>query len=532
MLPDLLHLLPLIVVVATGLIVLTLDLFARPGHKAYLGWLTAVGFVLAGFAAYWVWRVGEVDFSTPYIGSMLVVNPFGMFWTVVILLAALLSVLISVDHMREQGAESGEYYALLAFSVAGMLTVVTAADLFTLFVGIELMSMAVYVLVGKKRSSPFGVEAALKYFIMGAVGSALLLYGIALTYGVTGTTSMAEAGRVLVLHPPGADNLIPVAAMLLILAGFAFKIAAVPFHMWTPDAYEGAPTPVTAFMAAAVKVTSFAGLLRVLLLAFDSQGFRALSLPWETAVAALAAVTMTVGNLIALHQDNVKRMLAYSGVAHAGYLLMAFLAMERFAPEGQAAFAVPTGGLFYYLLVYAVANVGAFGVISLLGAKGEEDMDVSRFAGLARRRPLLAASLTVFLLSLAGIPPTAGFLGKWFVFGDVLRVDDGRYLWIVVLAVLNSLVSVYYYLRPTVLMYFHGVPERPAPLYRSVAAWVAIAAAVLLTLHAGLFPARYLNISRRAARTTVPKAARVLWSQPAPAAADSAAAPLVVRREP
>ena len=515
MLHDLLHLAPLLIVVVTGFLVLTLDLFTRTPSRTYLGWLSAVGLVLAGGAAYLLWGQGEVALATPYIASMLSVGPFSTFWTAVIVLSALLAVLISIDHMREQGAESAEFYALLLFAVAGMLTVVLAIDFFTLFIGIELMSLAVYVLVGKKRGSRLGVESALKYFIMGAVGSALLLYGIALMYGATGTTSLSGIGHALLAHPPGPGHLLPYASLLLVLAGFGFKVAAVPFHMWTPDAYEGAPTPVTAFMAAAVKVASFAGLLRVLLLAFDSAGFRSLPLPWEQAVAVLAAVTMTVGNLIALHQENVKRILAYSSVAHAGYLLLALLAMDRFAPAGQANFQVPSAGLFYYLLVYAVANLGAFGVLSLLGAQGREDTSLGALAGLGRRRPLLAVALTICLLSLAGIPPTAGFLGKWFVFRDVLLVGEGQYLWLVVLAVLNSVVSVYYYLRPTVAMYFHEPAAQPAPIYRSVAAWIAIAFAVLMTLHAGILPSRYVEVSQRAARTTVPKATRVLWAQPA-----------------
>ncbi len=502
---DLLHLLPLLVVVTTGLVVLTADLFVPPRFsRRFMGWMTGTGFLLAGVASYGIWRQGVVPLETSYIASMFAIGPFGSFWTMLILVCGLLSVLVSLDHLREQSLESGEYYALLSFSMAGMITVVTAIDFFTLFIGIELMSLAVYVLVGKKRSSHLGAESALKYFIMGAIGSAVLLYGISLIYGAAGTTYLPGIARALTARPPGPDNLLPYASLLLVLVGFGFKIAAVPFHMWTPDVYQGAPTPVTGFMAAAVKVTSFAGFVRVLFVAYDAEGFRSLPLPWEDAIAILAAVTMTVGNLVALHQDNVKRMLAYSSVAHAGYVLIAFLAYEHFEPSGQAAFAVPSGSLFFYLLVYAVTNVGAFGVLALLGARGNEDLSVTKLAGLGRRRPLLAAALTVLLFSLAGIPPTAGFLGKWFVFRDALRVGDGQYLWLVILAVLNSVVSVYYYLRPTVLMYFHEPDDRPAPLYRSVAAWVAIAVTALMVLHAGIMPDRYVRASLQAAKNTVP----------------------------
>jgi NADH-quinone oxidoreductase subunit N len=452
------------------------------------------------------------------------VNTFGLFWTVVVVLSALLTVLISVDHMRAQGAAHGEYYALLSFAAAGMITIALAADLIVLFIGIEMMSLSVYVLAGIKRVSPYGAEAALKYFVMGAVSSAILLYGIALLYGAGGTTNLAALGAHFAQHPPTAANLIPYAALLLLIAGFGFKVAAVPFHLWTPDAYEGAPTPVTAFMAAGVKAASFAAFFRVLLMVFDGDGFRAMALPWEQAVVVLAVLTMTVGNLIALNQDNVKRMLAYSSIAHAGYLLLAFLPVEHFAlagagggVDGGARFAVPSSALFYYLFVYAVANLGAFGVIALLGAKGEEDANLGRLSGLARRRPVAAVVLTICLLSLAGIPPTAGFVGKWVLFRDVLKVGDGQYLWLVIVAVLNSLVSVYYYLRPTVAMYFHPTPSPRPALLRTTAGMLAVVLAALITLHAGILPGRYLNAARKAAAGTVPEAARLVLQKAADA---------------
>jgi NADH-quinone oxidoreductase subunit N len=391
--------------------------------------------------------------------GMFLHDGFTVFFTLLFCAVAAVAVLQSWDYVRRTRINHGEFYALMLAATLGMILMAASNDLITIFLGLELMSLALYILVGFRRGRLDSSEAALKYFLLGAFASGFLLYGIALLYGATGTTNL---GRMAIFlgDSPMLGNPLLLAGGLLVLAGFAFKVAAVPFHMWTPDAYEGAPTTVTGFMSAGAKAAGFAALLRLVLVALPQ-----LQADWRPLMTWIAILTMSVGNVTALLQNNVKRMLAYSSIAHAGYLLIAVIA------GGQAGGAAA----MVYLAIYSLMNLGAFGVLAMLGREQEERVMISDLAGLGQRHPALALAMTVFMLSLGGIPPTAGFMGKVYVFG--VAVDAGL-VPLVIVGVLNSVVSIYYYLRVTVVMYMREPQGEPVEV-----AWTAPAAlATLVTL--------------------------------------------------
>ncbi len=400
-------------------------------------------------------------------GGMFVHDGFTVFFTLLFCAIGAVAVLLSWDFVKRTRINLAEYYALLLTATLGMILMAASNDLITIFLGLELMSLSLYVLVGFRRSRLESNEAALKYFLLGAFASGFFLYGIALLYGATGTTNLARMAEFLASTPLRADPLF-VAGGLLLLTGFAFKVAAVPFHMWTPDAYEGAPTSVTAFMSAGAKAAGFAALLRV--------GMRALGgVPgeWLPVLSAVAMITMTVGNVTALLQTNLKRMLAYSSIAHAGYVLVAVAAG---GPDGASA-------ALFYLAVYSFMNLGAFGVLTILGRGGQERVLLSDVAGLGFRQPLLGLALTIFLISLGGIPPTAGFMGKVYIFGTALKAG---LLPLVIVGVLNSVVSVYYYLRVTVALYMEEPVGEAVEVAWALPARLALALAVVVTLWFGV----------------------------------------------
>jgi NADH-quinone oxidoreductase subunit N len=378
---------------------------------------------------------------------------------------------MSVDDPGGAEVGSGEYYALALFSTAGMVAMAAANDLVVIFLALEVMSIGVYVLAGVRRNETRSSEAALKYFLLGAFAAGFLLFGIALIYGATGTTRL-EAIAARVASGVGEPSQFVLLGAGLLLVGFAFKVAAVPFHVWTPDVYEGAPTPITALMAVGVKAAAFAALVRVF-----GATFGHLAGEWKGLLWAIAAATMTVGNLLAISQKNVKRMLAYSSIAHAGYALIGLVAGT--AEAGSA--------LLFYLLAYAAMNLGAFAVVVALGRVGEPNEEISCYAGLAGRRPLLAAAMAVFLLSLAGVPPLAGFAAKFYVFGAAVQAG---YVGLAVVGVLNSLVSAYYYLWVIVQMYMYEGEVEPVPLrerpYLATTIGLAFAATVLFGIFPGL----------------------------------------------
>ncbi len=432
-----LALLPEIILCAAGLVVLLVVAWRHrtPWDLRLAGQLSAVGVLGASAALAWLW---VNDAQPTVLPVMVALDNFRFAASGLILLATLGTILLSVHYLEREELLWPEFFPLLLFAAAGMLWLAGADDMIVLFLGLEVMSVAVYVLAGFNRRSPWSAEAALKYFLIGAFASAFLLYGIALTYGATGTTSMTAAGAAL---GRGALPVMGTIGLALFLIGFGFKVAAAPFHMWTPDVYDGAPTPVTGFMATGVKVAGFAALARVLVVMYGA------SRPaWMPVVSGLAVASMVVGNLVALHQRSLKRMLAYSSIAHAGYLLAALL-----PGTGNGAAATLT-----YLLAYALTTLAAFGILATLGRDGERDVTLDTIAGLAARRPWLAAGLAVCMLSLLGFPGTAGFIGKWQI---LIALVGQNHFGIAVLLVLTSIVSAGYYLPVIMASYMRPVPE-------------------------------------------------------------------------
>jgi NADH-quinone oxidoreductase subunit N len=398
-----------------------------------------------------------------------------VFFNVTICAIGLLTVLISTGTAERDRLPTGEYYALVMFSLSGMMLMGSTRDLLVIFLALEIMSLGVYVLTAIKRTSAAGAEAAFKYFVLGAFSSAFFLYGIAFAYAVTGTTMLDEIG----LRVAGASldpGLLVYLAMGFLLVGFAFKVSAVPFHMWTPDAYQGAPTLVTGFMSTGIKAAAFAGFVRVFLTALEP-----IRLDWLPVLSAIAGVTMIVGTIVGVAQNSVKRMLAYSSIAHAGYLLVGLAAANT---AGKAA-------ILFYLVAYGLTNLGAFGVLAALSTSDRPHDDVRDFAGLGNQRPGLAALLTVFLLSLAGFPPTVGFVAKWYIFTAAVQEN---LIALAVLGVLTSVISVFFYLRIVVQMYMSDETAPARPLVPRVA-MAGMLIALVAVFYLGVLPGRLLSIA-------------------------------------
>ena len=479
---DLRPIAPAAIVAVTGLVVLLAQAFTPKGRSSPSAALSLVG-LAAALGSVWLLATGPGRNSV--MAGAVTADVFSLFFHALVLGVAAVTVLLSPSYLRACGIERGEYYALLLFSVVGMLGLVSSLELVSLFVALEIMSIALYGMAGLHRGRPQSQESALKYFVTGAFASAFFLYGIALLYGASGSTSLEKVARAMGMLTPST---LPLAILgtALLLVGFGFKVASVPFHMWAPDVYEGAPTTVTAFMSAGVKAAAFGALLRV----FDS-ALPALASQWQPLVAVLAIVTMVVGNLAALAQPNLKRMLAYSSIAHAGYLLTAFVAAPGLAGEA----------MLFYLVAYAAVNLGAFGTIAALTRDGREPLALRDVAGLAERRPALAAALSVFLVSLTGIPVTAGFVGKFYLFNAAVAAG-----WVVLalVGVVMSVVSAYYYLRVVVAMYMSEPAGEDAWSAVSPASAFALAVSAALTLLLGVWPAPLLALARTAARSLMP----------------------------
>jgi NADH-quinone oxidoreductase subunit N len=408
-------------------------------------------------------------------GGMFVHDGLTVFFTLLLCSIAVVGVLLSWDFVRRIRMHLSEYYALLLFSTIGMITMAASNDLVTIFLGLELMSLPLYVLVGIRRGHLESNEASLKYFLLGAFASGFLLYGIALLFGATGTTNLTRMAAFLGESPLSGNPLFWVGT-LLVLVGFGFKVSVVPFHMWTPDAYEGAPTIVTAFMSTGVKAAAFAAFVRVFLAPLEP-----LKDQWVPVLAVIAGATMILGTVVGVVQTNVKRMLAYSSIAHAGYLLLGLIATTA---TGKAA-------VLFYLLSYAVTNLGALGIVALLGTPQHEHDELRDFAGLWKSRPGLAGLMTVFLLSLGGFPPTAGFIGKWYIFAAA--VERGYY-WLAIIGVLTSVVSVFFYLRIVVMMYMTEGSDAARPRVPAVAV-AGLAMATLAVLYLGVLPTRLIDLA-------------------------------------
>jgi NADH-quinone oxidoreductase subunit N len=473
---DFAAIIPIVIVALSATAALLAEAFRQPGERMPIGGLGLIGLTGAAVASVFLWDRDATGF-----GAVRADN-FALFLNLILCAVGILTILLSGSAIEQEGLPPGEYFSLMLFSISGMMLMGAATDLLVIFLALEVLSLGVYVLTGLRRTSAAGAEAAFKYFLLGAFSSAFFLYGIAFTFIIAGTTELGQVGRAVAAE--SMDPGIPVAlAAGLMLVGFGFKVSAVPFHMWTPDAYEGAPTVVTGFMSTGVKAAAFAAFLRVFLSALEPMREQ-----WIPIVWGIAALTMILGTVVGVVQSNVKRMLAYSSIAHAGYLLVGMVAAND---AGKAA-------ILFYLLAYAVTNLGAFGVIALLGTANRPHDTLNDFAGLWNRRPALAAVMTVFLLSLGGLPPTAGFIGKWYIFSAAV---EGSYYWLAIIGVLTSVVSVFFYLRIVVMMYMTEGPEDAAarPLSRPGIAALAIALAGVVYL--GVLPARVLDIALDSIRT-------------------------------
>jgi len=460
-------------VVAMALLII--NVFVPSEQKGYLGYLSIAGILVTAYLSYSGWGVPEQGFR----GSVVLDN-FSHFFNLIFLVSTGLTILISDQYMKREDCNQGELYPLILFATVGMMLMASGTDLMTIFLGLEVMSVSLYVLAGFARKNIRSNEAGLKYFLLGAFSTGFLLYGMALLYGATGTTKIAKIAGFISQNGLNSNNLMLLVGMLLVAVGFSFKIAAAPFHVWTPDVYEGAPTPMTAFMSAGPKAAGFAAFLRVFLIALP-----ALKADWTQLLWVLAVLTMTVGNITAIYQQNVKRMLAYSSIAHAGYALVGFVAANE----------VGISGILFYMLTYAFMNIGAFAVIVLVGKKGEQNNNLEDYAGLASKHPILALVMAIFLFSLAGIPPTAGFIGKFYLFSGALQAG---YLWLAIIGVLNSAASVYYYLRVMVFMYMKQPVEDFGWAKVTPAIFVSIVISIVGVLGLGVVPGFVLKLAQMA----------------------------------
>ncbi len=463
-------LVPIVIVALSAIAAMLAEAFRHEGERMPIAGLGLIGLVGAAIASGSLWN------SDAHSLGVVRSDNFALFINLILCVVGVLTMLFSNELIEREHIPPGEYYALTLFAICGMMMMAAATDLLVIFIALEILSLAVYVLTGIRRESAAGAEAAFKYFLLGAFSSAFFLYGVAFAFALSGSTRIDVIGEELSKHASGSPGTVALFALGLLAVGFAFKVSAVPFHMWTPDAYEGAPTIVTAFMSTGVKAAAFAAFVRVFLSTFEP-----LQAQWIPVLSVIAAATMIVGTVVGVVQTNVKRMLAYSSVAHAGYLLLGIVSANS---AGKAA-------ILFYLLAYAVTNLGALGIVALLGSEQSEHDELRDFAGLWRSRPGLAGLMTIFLLSLGGIPPTAGFIGKWYIFSAALQ--EGHY-WLAIIGVLTSVVSVFFYLRIVVMMYMTDGTEVVRPRV-PVAAVVGLALATLAVFYLGILPTRVLDLA-------------------------------------
>ncbi len=424
-----------------------------------------------------VWTQGQAAMGVPILAGMFVLDSYALYWKILFLIATALTVFLSVKFIEEGGYRAGEYYSLLLLATTGMMLMVSGFNLLSIWISLELMALSSYILVGYFKYERRSNEASLKYFVLGALSSGILLYGISLLYGATNTLALPELSRSLSTAVLNGD-LLSAVGWVLLAVGLFFKISAAPFHVWTPDVYVGAPTPVTGYLAVASKAASFAILVRIFY-----QGLAPLVIDWQIVVAAVASLSMIWGNIAALTQTNVKRMLAYSSIAHAGYILMGVLAASE------------TGlwALMFYLLAYSFFTLGAFGTVVLLERREYAGETLSDYAGLARRAPFLAACMLIFLLALTGLPPTGGFLGKVYLFAAAV---EAGWTWVALIGVLTSAISLYYYMAVVVQMYFKDAEETsPIPL-RAPGLVAAIGFCAVVTVILGLLPGIFVDLAK------------------------------------
>jgi NADH-quinone oxidoreductase subunit N len=461
---------PLITLSVAGLLLLLIDAFSIKGSKkGYFHQISLVAIVIGIIQTIFLWNRQGTDFS-----GMVYVNNYSFFFYMVFLIGTGISIIFSVKYLEEYKKNYGEYYALMLFSAVGMMLMAAGGNLVIIFLGLEILSIPIYILAGLFREDAKSNEAALKYLLLGGFSSAFLLFGIAMLYGGTGTFSLPELAKLI---QAGGMNALTYLGLGLLIVGFGFKISLAPFHMWTPDVYEGAPTSITAFMSVGTKAAAFAAFLRILLIVFPS-----VKMEWDMLLWVVAVATMTIGNLTALAQTNIKRMLAYSSIAHAGYILVGVIAGNELGAIG----------ILYYLLAYTLMNLGAFGVIILVSRKKDNYLNIYDYSGLGFQYPGLAAVMSVFMFALVGMPPTAGFIGKFYIFSAAVQAG---YIWLVIIGVINSLISVYYYLRITVIMYMKPAEADLGPVETTAMVNATLVLSALAVLLLGIFPGTIFNLA-------------------------------------
>lgn len=474
---EMLRFLPEIILTVTGTLLMVIEPVAGRRWSKMYGHISILGLAAALAAAVFAYQTPGPAFS-----GMLMADGFAAFFRVLVIGVGILTVLASYRYLEREGVDTGEYYALILFSVTGQCVMVTASDLIMIFIGLEISSIATYVLAGYLRDDKRANEASLKYFLLGSFATAFLLYGIAWIYGLTGSTNLAAIRGVLSSRDIAPSAMLVGFSTALMFVGLGFKVSSAPFQIWAPDVYQGSPTPVTAFMSAGPKAAAFAVFLRIFMTAFEPMGSG-----WEPLVWLSALLSMTIGNFAALTQSNIKRLLAYSSIAHAGYVLVAIAARSQ----------TGTAAAMFYLAAYALMNIGAFAVVAHLSGKGERFVSVDDFAGLAARQPFTAALLSVFLLSLIGVPLTGGFFGKFYIFRAALQ---SNLIWLTVLGLLNSAVAAYYYLRILVVMYMREPSEAATnaePLNAGMK--LALVLPAVGTFVLGIFPSLILEFAGKSA---------------------------------
>lgn len=467
---------PMLCVGLAGLVVLLAEAFRGKNEKMPIGGLAIIGLLGAGVASILLWNSNAESFNA------VTADNFGLFVNLVIVVVGVLTVMFSAQTVERDRLPAGEFYAILLFAVFGMMLMGQATDLLVIFLALETMSIAVYILTGMRRDQQQSSEAAFKYFLLGAFASSFFLYGIAFLYGVTGTTNIERLSTAIAAQSMSGNPMILLGTGLLIV-GFAFKIAAVPFHMWSPDAYEGAPTVVTGFMSTGVKAAAMAAFVRVFL-----KGLDPMIADWAPVLWWMAAATMVIGTVVGVAQTSLKRMLAYSSIAHGGYLLAGLVAGND----------VGKGAILFYLAAYALTNLGAFGVIAILGSRERANDDLRDYAGLWHSHPALAGLMTFFLLSLGGFPPTAGFIAKWYVFSAAI---GSGYYGLAIIGVLSSVVSVFFYLRIVVMMYMTERDARPVPPVVPSLAMAGLIIAFIGVLYLGVLPTRLIDLAQASIST-------------------------------
>jgi NADH-quinone oxidoreductase subunit N len=490
------YVLPHIIVAVTGIMSLLFGAFNKKAHRD-LVFINLAGIFTAGASTWKLWNLvtsasqDGVGKSLTAFSGMVVLDHMSLAFIFIFLIVAFLGTILSLNFLEDENHSPEEFYSLLMFSTVGMMLMASAGDMVMVFLGLEISSIATYVLAGYRRSDLRSNESALKYFILGSLSTAFLLYGMALVYGATGSTNLEsiatsiKQGTNLVTSQPMMVEVLYIGVGML-LVGFGFKIATAPFHVWTPDVYQGAPSAVTAFMASGPKAAGFVAFLRIFVIAFAADNSYELNTTWTTILQVLAILTMIIGNVVALTQTDIKRILAYSSIAHAGYALIGFLANDWTS-------------VAFYMLTYSVMNIGAFAVISVMAGKNEQNTELETWSGMGFKSLGLSIALLIFMLSMAGMPLTGGFMGKFLVFKTAW--DKGLHA-LVIVAVLNSAVSIYYYLRPMVVLFFReGNEETPAPLL-SWSAYVTILLALAGTFYLGLMPGKLFSLLE-AARDTV-----------------------------